>query len=102
MLRSGNIAIKKPTKEFPLAQQVKNLTSLHEGGSIHGLAPWVKDLALWLRCISDPVLLWLGPRPAVAAPNLPLAQELSSICHKWSHKKIKLIELKKNPGAIKK
>ena len=30
-----------------MAQQVKNLTSIHEGMClIPGLAPWVKDLAL--------------------------------------------------------
>ena len=31
----------------PLAQQVKNQTSIHEDvGSIPGLTPWIKDLAL--------------------------------------------------------
>ena len=50
-----------------MAQQVKNPTGIQEDvGLIPVLAQWVKDLAL----------LWLCHRPAVAAPNRPVAQEL--------------------------
>ena len=61
-----------------MSQQVKNLTSIHEDG----LAQWVKRSGIAMSCgISrrhglDPVLPWLGCRPAAAGPIRPLAQEL--------------------------
>ena len=57
-----------------------NMTTIHEG-STPGLAWWVKDSSLpgscgvCCRCGSDPVLLWLWCRPAVAAMIRPLARE---------------------------
>ena len=50
-----------------MVQQVKTLTSIHkDAGLILGLTQW----------FMDPVLLWLWPRPAAAAPIQLLAQEL--------------------------
>ena len=43
-----------------------NLTNTHEDSGLIPDPQWVKD----------PVLLWLWCRPAVTAPNLPLAWEL--------------------------
>ena len=38
---------KSDFQEFALAQQVKNLTAIHENlGSVPGLTQWVKDLSL--------------------------------------------------------
>ena len=66
-----------------MAQQLINLTSVHEdGGSTPGLSQWVKNLAfpvsygVGCRCGSDSELLWLWCRSAAAAPSQPLAWEL--------------------------
>ena len=48
---------------------------MRDGGSIPGLAQWVKVVVSCgggRRCGSDPVLLWLWCRPAAVAPIRPL------------------------------
>ena len=56
-----------------------NLTGIQEdSGSIPGLAPWVKDLAL----------LWLWGRPAAIALTGPPSLGIS-MCLRCSHKKLK-------------
>ena len=74
-------SFKKYAVEVPLvAQQVKNLASVHEDvGSIPGLDQWVKGLGVAFNCGvghrqgSDLVLLWLWCRLAAAALIRPLA-----------------------------
>ena len=81
MLQAWPLKIKKRSCHRGTAET--NPTRNHEGGgSIPGLAQWVKDLAflavscgLGHRCASDLVLLWLWRRPAATAPIRPLSWE---------------------------
>ena len=73
--------LRREIVEFPLwLSGLRTQCCLCEDvGSIPGLTPWVKDLALLKagsRYGSDPVFPWLWYRPAGAAPVQPLAWEL--------------------------
>ena len=66
-----------------MAQQVKNLTSIHQDvGLMPGLAQWVKGSGIAVSCgvgcrrSFNLVLLWLWCRPAAVALIRPLAWEL--------------------------
>ena len=61
-----------------MAQQVKNLTGIHEDvGLFPSLAQWVKgsgvttSCGVGRRCDSDPALLWLWCKPAATARLTP-------------------------------
>ena len=86
-----------------MVQQVKNPTTIHEDvGSIPGLTLQVKDLGIAMSCgighrfSSDPMLLWLGCRPAAAPPIEPLAWEFPNAAGvALKRQKKKKIHLKK-------
>ena len=70
-----NIIIKETRGVLVVAQQVKNLTSIHEDAELMpGLAQWVKGSHIAVSCGighrrgSDLALLGLWQRPATVAP----------------------------------
>ena len=62
----------------PVVAEEKNPTSIHDNPWPHSVG-WGAGVAVSCsvggRCGSDPALLWLWCRPAVAAPIRPLAWE---------------------------